>query len=147
MNNGPTTRGFKDNMSEQLRKSRERLDEIRAETQAKARRAVRVTNNYAHDHPWRIACTSVTLGFIIGFLMNTKRPKRIVLKKEKPVIKIKAQTVAPEKSHSSFKTFQALVPLALMGLKMYAASKPKNKIQPHDVSDASAANTTSAPVP
>jgi ElaB/YqjD/DUF883 family membrane-anchored ribosome-binding protein len=143
-NNGPT-RNMKQNVGEQLRKSRERLDELRAETQAKARRAVRVTNNYAHDHPWRIASTSIALGFIAGFLMNTKRPKRIVVKQPKPVIKLK--TVAPKakKKRSSFGAFQTLMPLALMGLKMYAASRPKNKIVPHPAENASAMGT--APVP
>jgi hypothetical protein len=127
MNNGPME--AKPNMGERLRKSRERIEEFRAEAQAKARRAARITNNYAHDHPWRIACTTAALAFVAGFVMNTKRPKRIVVKTQKPTIKVKAPK--PEKKHSTFDTVNALLPLVLFGLKAYTASRPKNKIEPH----------------
>ncbi len=122
---------FNLNMSEQLRKSRERLSEFRAESQAKARRAVRITNNYAHDHPWRMVMTGVALAFTAGFLMNTKRPRKVVLKQPKPIIKVQAPR--SEKKHSPFSAVHALMPLVLMGLKMYQASRPKNKIQAHPV--------------
>ena len=137
MNNGPLN--TKPEIGERLRKSRERIDEMRAEAQAKARRAARITNNYAHDHPWRMVATGVVLAFAAGFIMNTKRPRRIVLKTQKPVIKVKAPK--PEKKHSPFEAIHALLPLALLGLKAYVASKPKNKITPH------AAPEMSAPVP
>jgi len=139
MNNGPME--AKQSMSERLRKSRERVDEFRAEAQAKARRAARITNNYAHDHPWRIAATTVALGFIAGFLMNTKRPKRIVVKTQKPTIKVKAPK--PEKKHGAFDTINALLPLVLFGVKAYTASRPKNKIEPHPTYQPE----TNAPVP
>jgi hypothetical protein len=137
MNNGPLE--TKPNMSERLRKSRERIDEMRAEAQAKARRAVRITDNYAHDHPWRIAATSVALGFVAGFLMNTKRPKRIVVKTQRPTIKVKAPK--PEKRRSGADTLKALVPLVLFGLKAYSASRPKKQAPPQTESE------MSAPVP
>jgi hypothetical protein len=139
MNNGPLE--SKPSMSDRLRKSRERVDEFRAEAQAKARRAARITNNYAHDHPWRIALTTVALGFVAGFLMNTKRPKRIVVKTQRPTIKVKAPK--PEKKHSGLATLNALVPLVLFGLKAYTASRPKNKIEPHQTHQ----TETSAPIP
>jgi hypothetical protein len=140
MNNGPME--SKPSMSERLRKSRERVDEFRAEAQAKARRAVRVTNNYAHDHPWNIVGIAAGLAFAAGFLMNTRRrPKRIVVKTQKPTIKLKAPK--PEKKRSGFDTVNALLPLVLFGVKAYTASRPKNKIEPHDTYRAE----TSAPVP
>lgn len=127
MNNGPLD--TKPGMTDRLRKSRERIDELRAETQAKARRAVRITNNYAHDHPWRIACTTAALAFIAGFLMNTKRPRRLVVKTQRPTIKVKAPK--PEKKHSLFDTVHAILPLAVFGLKAYTATRPENKIRAH----------------
>jgi len=139
MNNGPFE--AKSNMSERLRKSRERVDEFRAEAQAKARRAVRVTNNYAHDHPWNIVGVAAALAFAAGFLMNTKRPKRIVVKTQKPTIKVKAPK--PEKKHSAFDTINAMLPLVLFGFKAYTASRPKNKIEPHPAYQPEA----NAPVP
>jgi hypothetical protein len=138
MNNGASD--LKPSARERLRKSRERIDEMRAEAQAKARRAVRITDNYAHDHPWRIAATSVALGFVTGFLMNTRRPKRIVVKTQRPTIKVKAPK--PEKKrHSGADTLKALVPLVLFGLKAYSASRPKNQVQPETAPE------MSAPVP
>jgi hypothetical protein len=142
MNNGPLN--TKPDMNERLRKSRERIDEFRAEAQAKARRAARITNNYAHDHPWRMVATGAALAFAAGLLLNSRRPRRIVVKTQKPVIKVKAPK--PEKKHSPFDAINALLPLALFGLKAYVASKPKNKLTPHDAPDLSA-HETSAPVP
>src|SRR5688572_19907436 len=139
MNNGPLN--TKPEMSERLRKSRERIEEFRAEAQAKARRAARVTNNYAHDHPWRIAATTAALAFVAGFIMNTKRPKRIVVKTQRPTIKVNAPR--PDRRHSPFETVNALLPLVMFGVKAYMASRPKNKIEPHD----SYKPETNAPVP
>ena len=123
MNNGPLNTN--PGMTERLRKSRERIEELRAETQAKARRAVRITNNYAHDHPWRITCATAALAFIAGFLLNTKRPRQIVVKTQRPTIKLKAPK--PEKKRSAFDAINSLLPLAVLGLKAYTASTPKNK--------------------
>jgi hypothetical protein len=143
MNNGASAGEFKQSMGERLRKSRERIDEIRAETQAKARRAVRITNNYAHDHPWRMVCTGVTLAFVAGYLMNSgKRPRRIVLKQPKPVIKVKAKAPSDEqiekavKKQSSFNLVQAFMPLALLVAKGMMAARQKNQIRPHPAENA-----------
>lgn len=135
MNNGPTDE-FKPTVNDRLRKSRERLAELRAESQAKARRAVRITNNYAHDHPWRMVITGAALAFTAGLLINTKPRRRIVVKQQKPVIKVKAPK--PEKKHSPFAAIHALVPLVMLGLKAYTASRPHNKIEPHGPVDPSA---------
>jgi hypothetical protein len=142
MNNGPLN--TKPDMSERLRKSRERIEEFRAETQAKARRAVRITNNYAHDHPWRMVATGAALAFAAGLLMNSsRRPRRIVVKTQRPTIKVKAPR--PEKKESKFDVVNALLPMALFGLKAYMASKPKNKINPHQQTPSP--EMASSPVP
>src|SRR5687768_18550755 len=81
---------LKENMGERLRRSKQSFDEIRAETQAKARRAVRVTNNYAHDHPWQVVATAAAMAFVVGLLMR-KSPRKIIVRKAKdaPVLKVK----------------------------------------------------------
>ncbi len=63
-------RTVKENLGEHLRRSRQSLDEFRAETQAKARRAVRITNNYAHDHPWRLVATAAAISLAAGLLIR-----------------------------------------------------------------------------
>lgn len=138
MNNGPTSGEFKPNMGERLRKSRERVAEFRAETQAKARRAVRVTNNYAHDHPWRMVATSAALAFVAGMLVKSgRRPRKVVLKQPRPTIKVKAASEKDlekiVKKHSSFNLLQALMPLAVLLAKGALAARQKNQIRPHPV--------------
>jgi hypothetical protein len=115
--NNEQTRNLKENLGERLRRSRESLDELRAETQAKARRAVRITNNYAHDHPWRMVATGAALAFAVGLLMRRTGPKKIVLgtKKNAPVVKVKKARA----SGSAFDAIQALMPIALMAFKAY----------------------------
>lgn len=137
MNNGPASGEMKQNMGERLRKSRERIDEIRAETQAKARRAVRITNNYAHDHPWRMVATGAALAFIAGLAVNSgKRPRKVVLKQPRPIIKVKADKVEKvEKKHGGFNVLQALMPLLLLVAKGAMATRQKNQIRPHPVKE------------
>src|SRR5437764_9516248 len=84
------TEATKEKVTERLRRTKQSFDEMRAETQAKARRAVRITNNYAHDHPWRVVTTAVAMAFVVGLLMR-KSPRKIVVRKEgdAPVLKVK----------------------------------------------------------
>src|ERR1044071_10280341 len=84
------TEATKENMAERMRRTKQSFDEIRAETQAKARRAIRITNNYAHDHPWRVVGTAVAMAFVVGLLMR-KSPRKIIVRKEgdAPVLKVK----------------------------------------------------------
>src|SRR5436305_3527643 len=80
----------KEKMTERLRRTKQSFDEMRAETQAKARRAVRITNNYAHDHPWRVVGTAAAMAFVVGLLMR-KSPRTIIVRTEgdAPVAKVK----------------------------------------------------------
>ena len=79
------TEATKEKVTERLRRTKQSFDEMRAETQAKARRAVRITNNYAHDHPWRVVTTAVAMAFVVGLLMR-KSPRKIVVRKEGDII-------------------------------------------------------------
>lgn len=124
MQNGET-RTFKENISDQLRRSRQTLDEMRAEARAKARRAVRNTNNYAHDHPWNLAAGAAAVAFIAGYLMRPSGRKKIVVKSadgRKPVVKIAKMK---SKGRTGLEALSALAPVLMMGLKMYQSRQAR----------------------
>jgi hypothetical protein len=112
------------NMQDRLRKSRERVEELTAETKAKARRAVRITDNYAHDHPWRMVTTAAALAFISGMLVHSstgrrKNGPRVIVRREikQPVIKVK------EKKQGKFELIHALIPLIALGIKAMSVAR------------------------
>ncbi len=121
------TGNFGLSMEDRLRKSRERVAEFTAESKAKARRAVRITDNYAHDHPWRMVITGSALAFIGGMLMRSRgrqksrirAPRKIVMKREiaAPSTNIK------ESKQSKFELIHALIPLVALGLKALTAAR------------------------
>jgi len=118
-----TTQTVKITMEERLRRSRQRIEELTAESKAKARRAVRITDNYAHDHPWRMVITGSALAFIAGMLVREtgarhKARRPIVLKREvKPVVKVQAP------KQSKFELIHALIPLAALALKAMSVAR------------------------
>ena len=118
-----TTQTVKLSMEERLRRSRQRIEELTAESKAKARRAVRITNNYAHDHPWRMVITGSALAFIAGMLVrgngSGRKPRtRVVLKPQpKPVVKVQAP------KQSKFELIHALLPIAALGLKALSIAR------------------------
>jgi hypothetical protein len=122
------TEATKEKMAERLRRSKQSFDEIRAETQAKARRAIRVTNNYAHDHPWRVVGTAAAIAFAIGLIMR-KSPRKIIVRKEgdAPVLKVKRV-----KQHSPWEAITAFMPIALFAAKTAMAARNKNAGQTAD---------------
>lgn len=126
---------LKENMGEKLRRTKQSLDEIRAETQAKARRAVRVTNNYAHDHPWHIVAGAAGMAFIIGLLMR-KSPRKIIVRKsaDSPVLKVREV----KQRHSPWEAITAFMPIALFAAKTAMAARAKQ---------ANAAQTDTAALP
>ena len=115
---------LKENMGERLRRSKQSFDEIRAETQAKARRAVRVTNNYAHDHPWQVVATAAGLAFIVGLLMR-KSPRKIIVRKstDAPVLKVKQV----KQKHSAWEAVAAFMPTALFAAKTIMAARARSQ--------------------
>jgi hypothetical protein len=114
---------LKENVNDRLRRTKQSLDEIRAETQAKARRAVRITNDYAHDHPWRVVATAAGMAFIVGMLMR-KRPRKILVRKssDAPVLKVREV----KQRHSAWEAVSAFIPVALFAAKTAMAARSKN---------------------
>ena len=97
-----------------------RVEEFAAESKAKARRAVRVTNNYAHDHPWRMVITGSALAFIAGMLIPRTRSRPLIINREvKPVVKVKAP------KQSRFELIHALIPLAALAVKAMSVARSK----------------------
>jgi len=123
------TESAKENMSDRLRRTKQNFDEIRAETQAKARRAVRITNNYAHDHPWRMVVSAAGLALVVGLLMR-KSPRRIIVSKAKdaPVLKVKRV----KSKGSAWEAVSAFMPVALFAAKTAMASRSNKNSQPPD---------------
>ena len=126
------TEETRDNVADRLRRTKQSLDEIRAETQAKARRAVRITNNYAHDHPWRVVATAAAMAFAVGLLMR-KSPRKIIVRKESdaPVLKVKRV----KSKGSPWEAISAFMPVALFAAKTAMAARNKN---PEQAADAAA---------
>jgi len=127
------TEATKEKMAERMRRTKQSFDEIRAETQAKARRAVRITNNYAHDHPWRMVATAAAMAFAVGLLMR-KSPRKIIVRKHKdaPVLKVKR---IPSKG-SPWEAVSAFMPIALFAAKTAMTARSKKTEQMADEANA-----------
>ena len=112
----------KENVNDRLRRTKQSFDEIRAETQAKARRAVRVTNNYAHDHPWQVVAAAAGMAFIVGLLMR-KSPRKVIVRKssDSPVLKVREI----KQRHSPWEAVTAFLPVALFAAKTAMAARAK----------------------
>ncbi len=128
-----TTKNLKQNLNDRVRRTKQSFDEIRAETSAKARRAVRVTNNYAHDHPWRMVITAAALALTVGLIMR-KSPRKIIVRKESdvPVVKVRKINAG---SNSRWDAVHAFLPIALFAAKTAMASRAKNQIPPEPVAE------------
>jgi len=59
-------------IEENLRNARARLAEFEQVATEKARAAVDATDNYAHEHPWRIAGVSALVGVALGLLIGRR---------------------------------------------------------------------------
>jgi ElaB/YqjD/DUF883 family membrane-anchored ribosome-binding protein len=59
-------------LEENLRSARARLAEFEQVASEKARAAVEVTDDYAHEHPWKIAGVSALLGVALGMLIGRR---------------------------------------------------------------------------
>ena len=116
----------KEKINDRLRRTKQSLDEIRAETQAKARRAVRITNNYAHDHPWRVVGTAAAMAFVVGLLMR-KSPRKIIVRKEGDAPVLKVKRLKP--GGSPWEAIAAFMPIALFVAKSAMAMRAKKTDQ------------------
>ena len=59
-------------IEENLRNAKARLAEFEQAATEKARAAVEATDDYAHEHPWRIAGVSTLLGVALGLLIGRR---------------------------------------------------------------------------
>jgi len=59
-------------IEESLRNARARLAEFEQAGREKARAAVDSTDDYAHEHPWKIAGFSALLGVAVGLLIGRR---------------------------------------------------------------------------
>lgn len=114
---------LKENMSDRLRRSKQSFDEMRAETQAKARRAMRVTDNYAHDHPWQTVAAAAGMAFVIGLLLR-KSPRKVIVRKSKDAPVLKVREVRPK--GSAWEAVAAFMPTALFAAKTMMAARAKH---------------------
>lgn len=59
-------------IEENLRNAKMRLAEFEQVATEKARVAVTTADDYAHEHPWRIASVSGLLGVVLGLLIGRR---------------------------------------------------------------------------
>ncbi len=59
-------------IEENLRNARERLQEFEQVAREKARAAVDATDDYAHEHPWKVAGFSALIGVAVGLLIGRR---------------------------------------------------------------------------
>ena len=59
-------------IEENLRNAKMKLAEFEQAASVKARAAVQTTDDYAHDHPWRIASVSALVGVALGLLIGRR---------------------------------------------------------------------------
>src|SRR5688572_14461095 len=126
------TEASKEKVTERLRRTKQSFDELRAETQAKARRVARITNNYAHDHPWNVVGGAAAIAFIVGMLMR-KSPRKIIVRKadDAPVLKVKQV----KSKGSGWEAITAFMPIALFAAKTAIAARNKRMPQPDPVAE------------
>lgn len=139
-------RTFNENMKARLQRGKQAASEFSAEARAKARRAARNTNNYVHDHPWRVIATASVISFAIGALLPRKRKAEIIVRQAKPVvIKKEAARGAHEKRAHTGDVLKALIPVALTLAKALQSSRAKHK---HEAGTSFAStNATAQPIP
>ena len=56
-----------------LRQAREKAQDVQEKAVAKGRAAVRVTDDYVHENPWRSIGVAFGAGVLIGLLVNRAR--------------------------------------------------------------------------
>ena len=59
-------------IEESLRRARARVAEFEQVASERTRIAAQATDDYAHEHPWRIAGTTALLGVAVGLLIGRR---------------------------------------------------------------------------
>jgi ElaB/YqjD/DUF883 family membrane-anchored ribosome-binding protein len=55
-----------------LRHAREGLQDVQHLMAEKSKAAVRATDDYVHEHPWRAVGVAAAVGFLVGLLVNRR---------------------------------------------------------------------------
>lgn len=61
------------NLTAKLAEAKARLMEMEQAMMQKARQAAVATDDYVHDNPWQSVIISGGIGFLIGFLISSRR--------------------------------------------------------------------------
>jgi ElaB/YqjD/DUF883 family membrane-anchored ribosome-binding protein len=73
---GEKTQALRSNVEHSLKAARERLLELEADAEKRARAAAKATDAYVHGHPWQsiamAAGVSAVLGIVVGLLLNRR---------------------------------------------------------------------------
>jgi ElaB/YqjD/DUF883 family membrane-anchored ribosome-binding protein len=59
-------------IEENVRKAKAQLAEFEQSARERATATVKLTDDYAHEHPWRIAGTSALVGVALGLLIGRR---------------------------------------------------------------------------
>ena len=59
-------------IEENLRNAREQLREFEQTAREQARAAAQATDDYAHEHPWKLAGITALLGVAVGLLIGRR---------------------------------------------------------------------------
>ena len=69
---GDKARDLREQVESKLLHAKLRLQELEGHAIDQAKAAVRVTDNYVHDHPWQSIGVAAALGFVAGLLLNRR---------------------------------------------------------------------------
>jgi len=59
-------------IEESVRKAKAQLAEFEQAARERANATVKLTDDYAHEHPWRVAATSALVGVALGLLIGRR---------------------------------------------------------------------------
>jgi len=63
---------LRERMQDNLRNARHKLGELEDTVALKTREAVKATDHYVHDHPWKAVGIAAGVGLIIGMLISRR---------------------------------------------------------------------------
>ncbi|MBP6815313.1 MAG: DUF883 domain-containing protein [Burkholderiaceae bacterium] len=70
---GTEAAALRDRGMSMLREAGEKAHHLQEVVVAKGKAAARATDDYVHDHPWRVVSLSFGAGLLIGLLLNRAR--------------------------------------------------------------------------
>jgi ElaB/YqjD/DUF883 family membrane-anchored ribosome-binding protein len=55
-----------------LKRAKEKVEDVQELVLERSKAAVRATDDYVHDHPWRAIGIAATVGFLLGLVVNRR---------------------------------------------------------------------------